>query len=91
MDEVIVENKKEKKPIFSDKTIRVMILITAWIFIILLLFSVIAIIKYGNMITTDPLNYGMKIHKFETCTCLDDMGKTWTSLNDTGFITEGIG
>lgn len=57
------------------------------IFICLLIFTIITLIKNKDLIISDPLNYGMKIHNFTSCSCFDFYGNNWKSKNG-GFINE---
>ena len=55
--------------------------------IIALSTATIILIKNKNIITSDPLIYGMNVHNFSSCQCTDNQGLQWTS-KDTGFTTE---
>jgi len=55
--------------------------------IICLIICIILFIKYKNLITTDPLIYGMEEHNFTSCSCYDGDGYRWDSTDD-GFLKE---
>jgi len=52
-----------------------------------MIFTVITLIKNKNIIISDPLIYGMKVHNFTKCSCLDSDGKFWDSEGK-GFISK---
>lgn len=52
-----------------------------------MLFTIITLLKNKELITTDPLVYGMKIHNFTYCSCFDDKGSNWVSEGGT-FTTK---
>ncbi len=67
-------------------------LIISIIFLVLILIATIALvnatmilIKNRDIIGQDPLRYGMDLHNFTSCQCLDVDGKDWKS-NELGFI-----
>ena len=49
-----------------------------------LIVTVITLLKNKEVITKDPLTYGMDKHDFTNCSCIDKQGKYWTS-GDGGF------
>ncbi len=55
--------------------------------IIALATATIILIKNKNVITSDPLIYGMNVHNFSSCQCTDSQGLQWSST-DKGFINE---
>lgn len=71
--------------------LKIFTLVTVWIFIIILVSLMVTVVKYKNLINQDPLNYGMKLHSFYTCSCLDDKERNWNSLPTGGFVYRTIG
>jgi hypothetical protein len=74
-------NKKE--------LINIGIFILMIIAICLLLFTVITLLKNKDIITSDPLSYGMKVHNFTSCSCFDSSGNNWRSTGS-GFESNKI-
>lgn len=66
--------------------INIGIFILMIIAICVLLFTVITLIKNKDIIISDPLVYGMKVHNFTSCSCFDGQGNNWQS-KDNGFVT----
>ncbi len=85
-----IEGKKfveynEYKEIRRRKIISIVLLILIAFAIIVMLFTIITLIKNKNIIQSDPLIYGMDVHGFVSCQCIDEQGRDWRS-NGTGFI-----
>lgn len=58
--------------------------------IAVMIFTTITLLKNKDLITKDPLSYGMRVHNFTSCSCIDRNNKGWDS-KDGGFIhTEGV-
>jgi len=66
---------------------QIIFLVLIVIFILLLIFTMITLIKNKDIITKDPLVYGMQVHNFSYCSCLDNSGKYWESSKN-GFISK---
>lgn len=84
--ENITKEVVEKKP--KSKYQRVydaLMMVALWFFIALLLITIVTIINYKDIISKDPLNYGMDLHNFTSCTCHDTEGKLWESMEEGGF------
>jgi len=47
--------------------------------IFLFTYTIIQLVKNKDLITSDPINYGMKVHNFTYCRCIDDSGYSWES------------
>jgi hypothetical protein len=60
-------------------------IILIFIFIVLLIFTIIYFVKNANLIKSDPLIYGMKKHNFTSCSCFDSKGNNYQSYGE-GFI-----
>jgi Cu/Zn superoxide dismutase len=63
--------------------------------IITLIYTTMTLVKNKEIIQLDPLSYGMKIHNFTSCSCIDSDGKNWFSekggfVNRQGSIKEEI-
>lgn len=74
----------------EHKTLRIQLLSVLFIIlliitIIIMIFTINLFLKNKDLITSDPLTYGMKIHNFTSCSCFDNQGKDWYSYNG-GFI-----
>lgn len=54
-----------------------------------LIFTTITLIKNKDIIIKDPLTYGMGVHNFSECSCLDYNHKMWYSENG-GFINREV-
>jgi hypothetical protein len=52
--------------------------------ITILIFTLIVLLKNKDVIALDPLNYGMKLHNFTSCSCVDEKSDVWYSL-ESGF------
>jgi hypothetical protein len=50
-----------------------------------LIVTTVTLLKNKDLIVKDPLDYGMKVHNFTSCSCLDSQNKQWDS-KDGGFI-----
>lgn len=80
--DVIEEKKKSKyQNIYNG-----LLMVALWLFIALLLFTLVTIVKYKDLISQDPINYGMGLHNFTDCSCQDIKGQTWYSQPGGGFI-----
>ena len=64
---------------------RTFILFLIFVFIIVQIVSIITLLKNKELIRNDPLNYGMKLHNFTSCSCFDNNGKSWDSVPSGGF------
>ena len=64
-----------------------LVLIAALIF--LMIFTISIFLKNKNLITQDPLKYGMQIHNFTSCSCIDGKGESWYSYEG-GFINKNV-
>jgi hypothetical protein len=71
----------------NENTKQIIFLIALVICIFLFAITLKEFIKNKNLITSDPLNYGMKIHDFVTCSCTDSKGNIWTST-EKGFMSQ---
>lgn len=58
--------------------------------IIGLFWTTSTLIKNKDIIQSDPLIFGMNEHGFDSCQCIDGVGKLWKS-NGTGFIHQSVG
>jgi len=63
------------------------IFILMLIFICLLIFTIITLVKNKDIIMSDSLVYGMKVHNFTSCSCFDSQGNNWESTLN-GFINK---
>lgn len=80
-------NKEDKRKKFFSKLTKVLTILTIWIFLAVMIFLIVFMIKYKNTLNTDALNYGMELHNFTSCTCISADGKYWNSINNSqGFI-----
>jgi competence protein ComGC len=82
MENVNIETKSNK--------LNIIFLVLMVIAICIMLFLIVTLIKNKDIITSDPLNYGMKMHNFTTCSCMDSEYTRWES-NDSGFINTRTG
>lgn len=78
------ETKKERKNL--NLVIRILTLLAMWVFIFLMIYMIILVVKYKDEIRLDPLVYGMKAHNYTDCSCLDLKGNLWQSNGEQGFI-----
>lgn len=70
----------------NRKLIKNVIFLVVLLFVgIALVLSVNTLIQNINIIKQDPLIYGMGLHNFTSCQCVDTSSKLWTS-NELGFI-----
>ena len=53
---------------------QIVFLVLIVILIFLLIFTIVTLIKNKEIITKDAIVYGMKMHNFSSCTCLDNSG-----------------
>lgn len=54
---------------------QVIFLVLIMVFICMLAFTIFFLIKNKELITTDAIVYGMKMHNFTSCSCIDSTGK----------------
>lgn len=69
----------------KSETNQIIFNILLFIIIIILFVTIVILVKNINIIKSDSIIYGMKIHNFTSCSCIDDKGLTWTS-SENGFI-----
>ena len=62
----------------------IIFLVLIIICIFLFSYTIIIFLQNKDVITNDPITYGMKVHNFTTCTCIDNYGnvKTQVSIYD---------
>ncbi len=77
---------EEKTEQFDRKTfiVQLGIFIAMIVAIVLLFFTITTLIKDRDIIKSDPLIYGMRVHNFSSCNCVDKEGFMWEST-ETGF------
>jgi hypothetical protein len=76
------------KNLFKIEEIRnMMTFILIVILLAFLFFTTVALVKNIKYIREDPLNFGMKVNGFSSCSCLDNSSRMWTS-NGSGFVTQ---
>lgn len=69
----------------SKITITLIYLLLISIAVAALIFLSVKLVKNIDIIKSDPLSYGMNVHNFSSCSCIDGDGKNWNSF-DGGFI-----
>ncbi len=69
------EHKEKNKKMI----IQVLFLIFLAIAITAMISTTVILIKNKDIIKQDPLRYGMEVHGFESCQCLDYQGIQWYS------------
>jgi len=79
-----IENKVER-----NEWLQLIYLIVIIIFIGVMIITIITFVKNKNLIVSDPLNYGMEIHNFTSCTCFDNQGNHWLSTEN-GFVNKRL-
>lgn len=57
------------------------------IIIAIMIIAIIFLVRNKNIIQSDPLIYGMNIHKFSSCSCVDKNGLWWKSVGN-GFVSQ---
>lgn len=60
-------------------------LILIVICIFLFTYTIATLIKNKEVIINDPITYGMKVHNYSYCSCMDSKGQYWESAEQ-GFI-----
>lgn len=66
--------KIEKK---TDKSTQILFLILMLIFIIILIILIIFLVKNKNVLTTDPITFGIKQYDFVGCNCYDSSAQIY--------------
>ncbi len=69
-----------EEKIKSEDKKQLLFLILLAIAIMVLIICIVLLIRYKDEITSDPLIYGMRKHKFEYCSCIDYNGVSWNSV-----------
>jgi len=67
------------------ENLNIIFLILMVICIFLFVYTIIQLIQNKDLITSDPITYGMKIHNLTYCSCIDSIGNSWEST-EKGFI-----
>lgn len=81
-----MDNKKLKSDkIERSELLQLLFLLVIMIFIVVMIITLVTLIKNKDVIILDPLNYGMKVHNFTSCSCFDSSGNFWES-RDKGFV-----
>lgn len=78
------------KKVKERKLISILFLFFLAIAILAMIVAITILVKNKDIIQSDPLRYGMEVHGFVSCQCIDDEGQTWVS-EDTGFINRQQG
>lgn len=85
-EEETKQQKRENKRVI----IQIVFLFLMLVVIILMIVAITTLIKNKDIIQKDPLRYGMDVHDFVSCDCIDSKGIVWYSF-ETGFKTERRG
>ena len=72
---------------YERMNLQIIFLILFFVAVVALVFVITILIKEKDLISKDPLRYGMDVHHFESCTCIDTEGNQWQSYEN-GFMTE---
>ena len=59
----------------EENTKSILFLILISIFIVLLIVVIVILLKNKDLITSDAIDYGMNMHNFSSCSCMDQTGK----------------